>query len=232
MDAAPIWTNLKTFPWQSFRGTVDILSGGYPCQPFSLAGKRLGIEDPRHLWPFIANGIEIMRPRMCFFENVEGHVSLGLSTVISDLEELGYEVSWGVFSASECGAPHRRKRIFILANSSQLFSHVCNYNAGIIPCKHSVSEFGDNSRAADISYANVPFSQGARLTCGSDTEQPNANSSSQSWGSDPANQVESGVGRMANGGADRVDRLRLLGNGVVPATAELAFKTLFRNLTK
>ena len=118
MDAAPIWTDLKTFPWESFRDRVDILTGGYPCQPFSAAGKRLGTDDPRHLWPFIADGIRILRPKLCFFENVEGHISLGLREVIGELESMGYKVSWGIFSAAECGAPHQRKRVFILANSS------------------------------------------------------------------------------------------------------------------
>jgi len=115
LDPAPIWTDIKTFPCEEFRDKVDILVAGYPCQPFSSAGKRLGTEDPRHLWPHIQRSISIIRPRLCFFENVEGHISLGLSTVISDLEELGYKVSWGIFSASEVGAPHQRKRVFILA---------------------------------------------------------------------------------------------------------------------
>jgi DNA (cytosine-5)-methyltransferase 1 len=116
LDAAPIWTNLKTFPWSEFRDRVDILSGGYPCQPFSAAGKRLGKDDPRHLWPWIADGIVSMRPRVVFFENVEGHISLGLREVIEDLERLGYNSTWGVFSAREVGAPHQRKRVFILAD--------------------------------------------------------------------------------------------------------------------
>lgn len=127
LDAAPIWTNLKTFSWEEFRGKVDILSGGYPCQPFSAAGKRLGTEDPRHLWPFIADGIRLMQPRLCFFENVEGHISLGLRAVIEELGSLGYETTWGIFSASEVGAPHQRKRIFILAHliDERLQGRVC-----------------------------------------------------------------------------------------------------------
>ncbi len=115
LDPAPIWTDLKTFPWSEFHGRVDILSFGYPCQPFSAAGKRLGAEDPRHLWPFIAAGIAAMRPSVCFAENVEGHISLGLPDVLQDLAGLGYRTTWGVASASECGAPHQRKRVFILA---------------------------------------------------------------------------------------------------------------------
>ena len=116
MEPAPIWTDLKSFPWESFRDRVDILTGGYPCQPFSAAGKRLGTEDPRHLWPYIASGIRILRPKLCFFENVEGHISLGLREVVGELEQMGYKVSWGVFSAREVGAPHQRKRVFIMAH--------------------------------------------------------------------------------------------------------------------
>ena len=115
MDPAPIWPDLKTFPWSAFRDRVDILTGGYPCQPFSAAGQRRGKDDPRHLWPYIADGIRLLRPRCCFFENVEGHISLGLSDVIEDLAGMGYRTTWGIFSASECGAPHQRKRVFILA---------------------------------------------------------------------------------------------------------------------
>ena len=116
MDPAPIWPNLKTFPWGAFRDRVDILTGGYPCQPFSAAGQRKGKQDPRHLWPWIADGIRLLRPRICFFENVEGHISLGLSDVIEDLAGMGYRTTWGLFSASEVGAPHQRKRVFILAH--------------------------------------------------------------------------------------------------------------------
>lgn len=116
LDAAPIWSNLKTFPWEQFSGLVDILSGGYPCQPFSAAGKRAGADDPRHLWPFISAGIAVLRPNICFFENVEGHISLGLPDVIEDLGRLGYRATWGIFSAAETGAPHQRKRVFIMAH--------------------------------------------------------------------------------------------------------------------
>lgn len=114
MDAAPIWTDIKTFPCEEFRDRVDILVAGYPCQPFSAAGKRLGTEDPRHLWPHIARAIRVIQPRLCFFENVEGHISLGLREVVGELESIGYKTAWGIFSASEVGAPHQRKRVFIL----------------------------------------------------------------------------------------------------------------------
>jgi DNA (cytosine-5)-methyltransferase 1 len=131
LDNAPIWSDLKRFPWGKFHGLVDILSGGYPCQPFSAAGKRLGAEDPRHLWPFIAAGIAAMRPSCCFFENVEGHISLGLPNVLQDLAGMGYRTTWCVASASECGAPHQRKRVFILAhrNGNGFLRHVAESSA-------------------------------------------------------------------------------------------------------
>lgn len=114
LPPAPIWSDLRSFPGKAFHGMVDILCGGYPCQPWSSAGKRLGKADPRHLWPYFREQIRAIRPRFIFCENVEGHVSLGLSTVLSDLEEDGYKATWGLFSAAEVGAPHRRKRVFIL----------------------------------------------------------------------------------------------------------------------
>jgi site-specific DNA-cytosine methylase len=126
---APIYTDLKTFPAHIFRGCVDILTGGYPCQPFSAAGKRLGTEDPRHLWPYILDHINAIRPVRCFFENVEGHISLGLREVIDDLEGAGYRTTWGIFSAAEVGAPHQRKRVYILADSKSAGSRP-NGNGG------------------------------------------------------------------------------------------------------
>ena len=115
MDNAPIWTDLKTFPAREFRGKVHGLIGGYPCQPFSSAGKRQGEKDPRHLWPYILKHVRAIRPVWCFWENVAGHTTMGLWRVLSDLEEEGYKCAWGIFSAEEVGAPHQRKRVFILA---------------------------------------------------------------------------------------------------------------------
>ena len=115
MDNAPIWTDLKTFPAREFRGKVHGLIGGYPCQPFSSAGKRQGEKDPRHLWPYLLKHVRAIRPVWCFWENVAGHTTMGLWRVLSDLEEEGYRCAWGIFSAEEVGAPHQRKRVFILA---------------------------------------------------------------------------------------------------------------------
>lgn len=111
----PVWANLKTFPWEQFHNKVHLFVGGYPCQPFSTAGQRQGTEDPRHLWPYIKEGISAVRPVCCFFENVRGHLSLGFEEVYADLRELGYEVRFGIYSAEEVGAPHKRERLFIMA---------------------------------------------------------------------------------------------------------------------
>ena len=115
LDPAPIWDDLKTFDGKPWRGRVDILHAGYPCQPFSQAGNREGKADPRHLWPDVARIIGEVAPRVVVLENVRGHVSLGLREVLEDLHGLGFDAEWGVYRASDAGAPHRRERVFILA---------------------------------------------------------------------------------------------------------------------
>lgn len=230
LDAAPIWSNLKSFPWAAFSGRVDVLSGGYPCQPFSAAGKRLGADDERHLWPAIAAGIRILRPRLCFFENVEGHISLGLRTVVDELGAMGYRATWGAFSAAEVGAPHQRKRVFILAYRE---------GAGLE---------GHDRLFAGCGQSRWHASEQARPACWSD-------SGGDVWPSRPGEpqhgwepprvvgQTQPKVGGDADGSAgwmdyaklcvscdNRTDELRLLGNGVVPATAARAFTVLMEEL--
>lgn len=109
----PLYGDVTTLQWEELP-SIDILAGGYPCQPFSLAGKRMAQDDPRHLWPHIAKGVEVLQPQYVFFENVYGHLSKGLSDVLIDLTALGYTVAWGVQKASDVGAPHERKRVFIM----------------------------------------------------------------------------------------------------------------------
>ncbi len=93
---------------------VDILTGGYPCQPFSAAGKRKGTNDERHLWPYVREAIRVLRPRYTVLENVAGHRSLGFDRVLGDLAEDGMHVQWTSLRASDIGAPHHRERLFIL----------------------------------------------------------------------------------------------------------------------
>ncbi len=249
MDAAPVWTDLKTFPWESFRDRVDLLTGGYPCQPFSAAGKRAGKDDPRHLWPWIADGIAAMRPKLCLFENVEGHISLGLSDVIEDLAGMGYRTTWGIFSAAECGAPHQRKRVFILAvaggigGTTRLSGQITGHEgqSGISDnSSHKAwpSRPGQPQRAWEpprvVGNANGSRPQERQGQGGSGLQGADSDG-----GEDASRQTQPALGRDADGITDRlddaelyvtcdsrVDELRLLGNGVVPATAALAFTTL------
>jgi DNA (cytosine-5)-methyltransferase 1 len=260
MDCAPIWTDLKTFPWAEFRDRVDILTGGYPCQPFSAAGKRAGKDDPRHLWPFISAGIAAMRPSVCFFENVEGHISLGLPDVIEDLAGMGYRTTWGIFSASEVGAPHQRKRVFILAYRNEPGWEARWHNAissqGRQP--HELAACGGDQRGAEELADSImrgmsrsrnelgdigEAGQGrTHLEANSHIAWPSRPGEPQhEW--EPPRVVKPSLGgdpARDSGGVDyaelciscdnRADELRLLGNGVVPATAERAFRILMQEL--
>jgi DNA (cytosine-5)-methyltransferase 1 len=223
LDVAPIWSDVKTFPNEEFHGLVDILVAGYPCQPFSAVGKRNGEDDPRHLWPYIRTAIDAIQPRLCFFENVEGHITLGLSTVISDLEELGYKVSWGIFSAAEVGAPHQRKRVFIMANRiSEGLEGYTRHGSEI--CRQGWLKA---IQAGSASTGSIwPSYLGE-----------------QQHGWEPPRTFESKMGRDTHGPScgmgyvdlciscdSRTDELRLLGNGVVPAVAERAAIVLMKDL--
>jgi DNA (cytosine-5)-methyltransferase 1 len=96
---------------------VDVITGGYPCQPFSTAGKRKGKDDERHLWPYVRDAIGAIRPRWAVLENVRGHLSLGFADVLADLANLGVSARWGVVRAADAGAPHNRARLFIVADT-------------------------------------------------------------------------------------------------------------------
>jgi len=176
LDEAPIWTNLKTFDARPFRG-VDVLSGGFPCQPFSHAGRQQSTEDPRHLFPDIERIISECAPRIVFLENVEGIISAKvrgepdtsvLHHVLQRLEGLGYRCTTGIFSAEECGAPHQRKRVFICAVADDDFKRlkgeqtVNGSEASLEECGggHVVGQ-GDQGDLADTSGKGL---QGCKLS--------------------------------------------------------------------
>ena len=106
--------DIKQIDWAAVE-PIDILTAGYPCQPFSHAGQRKGENDERHIWPYILQAISILRPRYIILENVRGHLSLGFKEVLSDLAKNGYDAKWRVVRASDVGAPHQRARLFIVA---------------------------------------------------------------------------------------------------------------------
>ena len=202
---APIWTNLKTFPSEIFSGKVDIITGGYPCQPFSQAGKRKGAEDERHLWPYIREHIKAINPNRCFFENVEGHISLGLSAVISDLEEDGYRTAWGIFSAREVGAPHQRKRVYIMADTNSQRHQRSPGSRSTKEKGQPIGQFAKHNEELIPGFPSRPDQQQYGW------ERP---------------RTKPRLGRTVDGYSNRADRLRLLGNGVVPQTAAKAWLTL------
>ena len=255
LDAAPIWTDIKTFPCEAFRDRADILVAGYPCQPFSAAGKRLGTEDPRHLWPHIARAIRVIRPRMCFFENVEGHISLGLREVIGELESIGYQTAWGIFSAAEVGAPHQRKRVFILANLKcagleRLYNwHTPSEQTEFVGADSRASgqRSAWPSRPGEPQHGWEPprvVADGHRIDRSAPAEGREHDQQAGPAGEKPRQrQTQPPLGGDTHGTSDwldyaelcvscdnRTDELRLLGNGVVPATAERAFRVLIQQL--
>ena len=116
---APLWDDVATFDGRPWRGRVDLLSAGYPCQPFSSAGHRQGDQDPRHLWPHLARIAAEIEPEWLFIENVAGHLDLGFDAVLGDLSGMGYRIKAGLFTAFEVGASHQRARLFALAHANR-----------------------------------------------------------------------------------------------------------------
>lgn len=114
--------DVKMVHWYSVP-RVDIFTAGYPCQPFSNAGKRLGLDDPRHLWPWIAYAIAVLRPGTVVLENVAAHLGRGFRIVAGDLAALGYRVEWTINRACDIGAPHERKRLFVVATANTAREH-------------------------------------------------------------------------------------------------------------
>jgi len=297
--------NIKEIDWRRVE-PVDVICGGYPCQPFSTAGKRRGEDDPRHLWPWVREAISELRPRYAILENVRGHLSLGGTTVLAEIAALGYDAEWRVVSAASVGANHRRDRVIIVAypNKSrpqrrpkatdtqwessdghfgQGSANVADSNSGDttdgrqcapVPSQgrsgrndrgRSSSHIGQISvgsarqNSGDVAYPNDAGSGTSRRgdKRQRSTSQQGWEKQSQSWASgcgatlantDSSRRIhtchevfstdtrqqalaelaigswwatEPDVGRVANGIPSRVDRLRGLGNAVVPQVAEV-----------
>jgi len=241
----PIWDDVRTFDGTPWRGKVDIICGGFPCQDISAAGKGAGIEGSRSsMWKHMARIIGEVRPRYAFVENSPMLVGRGLSTVISDLAQMGYDEIWGIVGAHHVAAPHKRDRIWILATDSNVRRRD---NGGNTERQHKVyhTEIGENEKnkqsgsvgqyrasanGCNVSNADLPQRQGMRCASGSNQEHANIVSHCSWWRQDPAETPESNVGRMAHGVAARVDRLKAIGNGQVPAVAALAWQILSGNL--
>jgi len=212
---APIWSDLKTFDFAAWRGQVEGIVGGYPCQPFSAVGPKLGAADPRHLWPYIEAGIKAAQPLWVFFENVAHHLSLGFSEVALSLQGMGYSVAATLATAEETGAQHRRQRLFILGYAS---GNGCK--------EETIGIVGSSGRSAIEMERPSRFAYGPtdpRWVGVAGGLQPSLLKSEFL-------RVDDGMGHWLDIG--RNDRIRIIGNGVVPDTAALAWHECWEALTQ
>ena len=219
--------NIKEIDWSQVE-RPDVICGGYPCQPFSTAGKRQGEGDARHLWPWVRECIAELRPRYAVLENVRGHLSLGFGTVLGDLAAIGYDTEWQVISAASIGAPHRRDRVFIVAypNNSRIRTsrNGINYNGSKeIKKQQHIAQHGASGCSTELAYTNGEQLGQRRFeehtqpkgVVGRHNQRGEADDVIGQWWA-----IEPNVGRVAHGIPNRVDRLRCLGNAVVPQVAE------------
>lgn len=198
---------------------VDVIAGGYPCQPFSVAGEKRGTDDERHLWPYMLRAAATIRPRWIIGENVGGHVRLGLDIVLADLRAIGYDARWGLISACAVGAPHMRRRVFWVA-----YPESFPVGAGLRTGEPSGEWWGRPGHGGGPERIEPCECCGEdwcwwhrdhRDGCGCSDPWDESDDPDFGWWT-----TEPGMGRVAYGLPARVDRLRGLGNAVVPAVAE------------
>jgi DNA (cytosine-5)-methyltransferase 1 len=193
----------------------DILTAGYPCQPFSVAGKQRGEKDDRHIWPYISKIVAHKRPTWCVFENVYGHIALGLDKVLADLESKGYSSRAFVVPACGVDAHHKRDRLWIIAHTDSEGESDITEHAGegerLVADTESKRVQGYRASREQKSYAHEE--QTLSLCRG---ERP----TESYW------QTESSMGRVVDGVSRRVDRIKGLGNAIVPQIAQRIGNTI------
>ncbi len=195
----PIHGDIKTFDGHAYQG-VDIITGGFPCQPYSVAGKRGGADDDRAIWPEMLRVIDESRPRYVLGENVPGFIKVGLDQSLADLEACGYTCQAFAVPAVGVDAPHKRERIWIVAHATGMFGPSLERveSDGVLP---EVRPLANTESSWELQPEGIVQDIGGRPSNGC------------RW---PA---ESGVDRMAYGLPERVDRLASLGNAIVPQVA-------------
>ena len=270
----PIWSDIRTFDGKPWRGLVDVVSGGFPCQDISAAGKGDGLDGERSsMWFEMARVVGEVRPQYVFVENSPMLTTRGGNRVIGDLAEMGYDCRWTVMGAADIGANHQRDRIWIVGKMGD--SHLHGQSSSEIGLGLAEGNDGSSSRQIEASqsegsgveYAEVAYSmhdglqgvgqvwaaEGQAGLCGGeggdkeqhlqmaysengwdvwrngfmgafeqehDSRRSSANGCWKWW------EVEPDVGRVVDGLADRVDRLKAIGNGQVPLCAATAWKWL------
>jgi DNA (cytosine-5)-methyltransferase 1 len=226
LEKFPIWDDVRTFDGRPWSGSIDIISGGFPCQDISVAGKRAGITGPKSsLWLEMARIIGEVRPRHVFVENTPTITVSGIDTVLSDLAQMGYNARWCCLSAEECGAPHKRNRWWCLATNPDginLWNPKEPWgksNPKAKPSDDGTKEHLANADGSRKSQQKRPEQNLRRwISNGSDETRTRC-----WWATEPS------VGRVAHGMANRMDRLKALGNGQVPQVAAAAFNILKEN---
>ncbi|OTG58844.1 DNA cytosine methyltransferase [Acinetobacter sp. ANC 4204] len=214
----PIWSDVLSFDGKPWRGIVDVISGGFPCQDISSAGKGAGIDGARSgMWSQMARIIGEVRPRFVFVENSPMLVSRGLARVISDLAKMGYDAQWARLSASNFGAPHQRDRLWIVAYSKSIGCETKNVSSRLpkgFTWVGNISQYVANTQSFGLEQTRESIRRSTQRFSGSSTER------SRWWA------VEPGLGRVADGVANRVDRLKATGNGQVSIVAVNAYEFL------
>ena len=246
----PCFPDVRELKGQDIDGPIDVICGGYPCQPFSQAGQRRGQEDDRHLWPEFSRLVDELRPTWVIGENVAGHISMGLDDVLSDLEGQGYACRTFVIPACAVGAPHRRDRVWSIASrndadADSIRSHRTPKHVirGREPSDRQVSLFGpfcevlagsggasvgEASDVADAERIGQPRSGESFKSCNQaahrkrEAVKPLDGRIGEIWLTEPD------VGRVANGVPGRVDRLKALGNAVVPQIPEMIGRAILQ----
>jgi DNA (cytosine-5)-methyltransferase 1 len=221
---------------------IDLIAGGFPCQPHSVAGKRRGAEDDRNLWPEFIRVIRELKPGYVLAENVPGIITTYIDTVLSDLESEGYTCATFNLPAVAFNAPHRRERIFIVGYaSSSRRSDWGGGDAEIHMERDALAAPGRNQseHAPDRPSANVAYAQSIRTgqQCHHEDNRKHQESKRELGGAGLREGRESfsqwttepNVGRVAHGIPSRVDRLRGLGNAVVPQVAEWAGRRILEH---
>ena len=259
LNAFPIWDDVRTLDGTEWRGCVDVITDGWPCQGFSAAGKGRGFDDERSgLWVEVARLVSAVRPRFVFLENSPRLISSGgLARCLSDLAALGYDAAWDTIGARHVGAPHRRDRCWILAANGNADSDgkptIAKHDEasrvpGVVsdadrreqgrrnkqertpqermpePARHGkAQQVADAERPRLERYARHDSAAEGRQEQRRPTAAPGllTGQGTGGWW-----QAEPDVGRVVDGGAHRVDRLRAIGNGQVPQVAAFAFQAL------
>lgn len=254
----PIWSDVCSFDGRPWRGLVDVVSGGFPCQDISATGNGAGIDGARSgLWREMARIIGEVRPEQVYLENSPLLVGRGLAVVLGDLAEMGYDAQWCIVSASDCGAPHQRDRIWLVANAVSGRQPARGLSVGTQPAitesrlgsatmahadfdgmqrriaecpqteswrpPHSVEGCCPHLADARGEHGERVFAGGADTQVRSRPIERSAGSRGDGFRRWPA---EPGMGRVADGVAHRVDRIKALGNGQVPRVAATAFTIL------